>query len=124
MQLVFADSEVAGITVQGGLLRVRFAAAAVEPSGGSGEAGYLLGLDLLLQGAACQGDPAACFGRLAQGTLSDAVSRFTAIELPFDGPGPWQAEFVFQAGAHLVVQATHAAAVPRGDQPFRPSYAC
>jgi hypothetical protein len=124
MQLVFADSEVAGIDVLGDGLRVRFAAAAVEPSGGSGEAGYLLDFDLLLQGATWTGDPAACFGRLVDGWLSDSVSRLTRLELPFDGPGPWDAVFAFPHGVQLAARASHVTAVPRGDQRFRPSYAC
>jgi hypothetical protein len=122
MRLVFADSEVAGIQVQGDTLRVRFAAAAVEAGGG--EAGYLPGLDLLLHGATWTGDPAACFGRLAQATLSDAVSRFSRLELPFDGPGPWEAEFSFQHGARLLVRAARATAVPAEGQRWQPSYAC
>ena len=123
MQLVFADSEVARIEVQGDTLTVRFAAAAIE-QGPGGEAGYLPGLALTFQQARWQGEPATCFGRLAQGTLADAVSRFTRIELPFDGPGPWQAELVFAQGQQLVVVAQHVTARPAVDAPLRPSYAC
>ena len=122
MQFVFADSEVAGVELQGDTLVVRFAAAATE-GGPDGEGGYLPGLTLTFRHARWQGDPAACSGRLAQGKLSDGISRFTRLELPFDGPGPWRAGFVFSAGRELVVDAKHVAA-SAGDAPLRPSYAC
>ena len=121
MQLVFADSEVAGIEVQGSTLQVRFSAAAV--TGGPDGDGYLPGLVLTLHGARWRGDAAACFGRLVAGTLSDAVSRLSRIELPFDGPGPWRADLTFSHGRQLVVQARHVTAIP-GAAPFQPSYAC
>ena len=121
MQLVFADSEVAGIEVQGSTLQVRFSAAAV--TGGPEGDGYLPGTVLTLHGARWRGDAAACFGRLVAGTLSDAVSRLSRIELPFDGPGPWRADLMFSHGRQLVVEARHVTAIP-GAAPFQPSYAC
>ena len=123
MRLAFADSEVARVEADGDLLRIVFAAAAVEPTLPGEEGGYLLGLVLDLAGATWQGDAAACFGRLVEGALSDAVTRFTAIELPFDGDGPWQAEFTFH-GATLTVEALHARCVPDASTVFRASYAC
>ena len=122
MQLVFADSEVASVGVQGDILTVRFAAAAIAHAAGGG-AGYWPGLALAFQQAQWQGDPAASFGRLAEGELSDGISRFTRVELPFDGPGPWRAELLFAHGQRLVVDAQRVTALP-GDAPLRPSYAC
>ena len=122
MQLVFADSEVARVEVEGDTLLLRFAAAAIEQAE-SGEDGYLPGLTLAFRHARWQGDPATCFGRLVDGELSDGISRFTRLELPFDGPGPWRAELVFAHGQRLVVDAQHVTASP-GDAPLRPSYAC
>lgn len=121
MQLVFADSEVAGIEVQGGALLVRFSAAAV--TGGPDGDGFLRGLVLTLHDARWQGDAAACSGRLVAGTLSDAVSRLSRIELPFDGPGPWRCDLQFAHGRQLVAEARHVSAIP-GAAPFQPSYAC
>ena len=123
MRLAFADSEVARVEADGDLLRLVFAAAAVEPTLAGEEAGYLLGVALQLSGARWQGDAAACFGRLLEGSLGDAVTRFTAIELPFDGGGPWHAEFVFH-GATLAVDAAHVRCVPDASTVFRASYAC
>jgi hypothetical protein len=122
VQLVFAGSEVAAVEVRGDTLVVRFAAAAID-AGPGGEAGYLPGLTLTFGQARWQGDPSAWFGCLAQGELSDGISRFTRIELPFVGPGPWRAELLFSQGAHLVVDAHRVTASP-GAAPFRPSYAC
>ena len=122
MQLVFADSEVARVEVQGDTLLLRFAAAAIE-QGPAGEDGYLPGLTLAFQQARWQGDPAACFGRLVEGELSDGISRFTRLELPFDGPGPWRVELLFAHGRRLVVDAQRVTA-SAGDAPLRPSYAC
>ncbi|MBK0392684.1 hypothetical protein [Ramlibacter algicola] len=123
MRLAFADSEVARVEANGDLLRIVFAAAAIEPTLAGGEGGYLLGLALELSGARWQGGAAACFGRLREGSLSDAVTRFTAIELPFDGDGPWRAEFTFH-GERLTVDAAHARCVPDAAAVFRASYAC
>ena len=123
MRLAFADSEVARVEAEGDLLRIVFAAAAVEPTLPGEEGGYLLGLVLDLAGATWRGDPAACFGRIVEGSLSDAVTRFTAIEVPFDGDGPWHAEFTFQGGA-LTVDAVHARCVRDASTVFRASYAC
>ncbi|HZY20675.1 MAG TPA: hypothetical protein VFE82_19545 [Ramlibacter sp.] len=122
MQLVLADSEVAGVELQGDTLVLRFAAAAIAQAAG-GEAGYLPGLALEFRQARWRGEPSACFGRLAQGELSDGISRLTRLELPFDGPGPWRAEFVFSQGSQLVVDAQRVTALP-GAAPLRPSYAC
>lgn len=124
MRLVFADSEVADVQVNGGDLVVRFSAAAVEPSVAGEEAGWWHGVELRLHEARTEGNPAACFGRLREGVLSDAVSRFTSIELPFDGPGPWRLHLAFATGEELVVKAASvdAASGPVGG--FRSSYAC
>lgn len=122
MQLVFADSEVAGVEVQGGTLTVRFAAAAIA-QGAAGEPGYLAGLAVAFQQARWHGEPGACFGRVVQGEVSDSVSRFTRLPLPFDGPGFWRAEFVFAHGERLALEARRVTAFP-GDAPLRPSYAC
>lgn len=119
MRLAFADSEVAGVRAQGDQLLVRFAAAAVE----DGEAGYLLGLVLALEGAQWDGDPEACFGRLSCGALQDAVTRFTSIELPFDGPGPWTLELAFSQGQSLRAAARRVRAGLDGTR-FQPSHAC
>ena len=123
MRLAFADSEVARVEADGDRLRIVFAAAAVEPTLAGEEAGYLLGLVLDLSGASWRGDAAACFGRLVEGSLSDAVTRFTAIELPFEGDGPWRAEFTFH-DATLNVDAVHVRCVPDASTVFRASYAC
>ena len=116
MRLSFADSEVAGVRAQGDALVVRFAAAAVE-------GGFLPGLEMELQGAATQDAIAACFGRLAGGSLQDAVTRFTSIELPFDGPGPWALELAFSQGQALRATARHVRVDP-GNVRFQPSHAC
>jgi len=124
MQLVFADSEVARVLVQGRTLQLQFAAAAVEPSAAGGEPGYLLGLVLELQGARWTGEPSTCFGRLREGSLAEAATRFTRLELPFDGPGPWIGEFAFVTGAQLVVHAERASALLGRGERFRASFAC
>jgi hypothetical protein len=123
VQLAFADSELGGAALQDGLLRIRFAAAAVE-QGPGGEAGYLLGLDLEMSDAAVRGDIADAFGRVVQGELSDGVSRFSRIELPFEGPGAWRLELVLAQGRTLVVDAAHVRAVPSPGAVFRASFAC
>jgi hypothetical protein len=123
VRLAFADSEVARVEAQGDSVRIQFAAAAVEPTQAGEEGGYLLGLVLQFTGARWQGEPAACFGRVAQGAVADAVTRFTALELPFEGDGPWQAEFQFHGGT-LHVHAMHVRCVPDATTPFRSTYAC
>jgi hypothetical protein len=116
VRLSFADSEVAGVRAQGDALVVRFAAAAVE-------GGYLLGLEMELQGAKSDDAIAACFGRLSGGSLRDAVTRFTSIDLPFDGPGPWTLELAFSQGQALRATAQHVRVDPAGAR-YQPSHAC
>ncbi len=123
MSLVFAfaDSELAFAQAEGDALTLHFAAAAVARDG---EAGWLPGLRLVLEGAHWTGDPAECLGRLRDGTLADAASRFSRLPLPFDGPGPWLADFGFAHDVHLHVDARHARVLLRADAPWRPSSAC
>lgn len=123
MQLVFTDSELGGAAPEGGVLRIRFAAAAVE-QGPGGEAGYLLGLDVELCDPVVRGDLADAFGRVVQGELSDGVSRLARIELPFDGPGAWRLELTLAQGRTLAIGASHVRAVPAPGAVFRASFAC
>jgi hypothetical protein len=123
VQLVFADSELGGAAFDGGLLRIRFAAAAVE-QGPGGEEGYLLGLDFELHDAVVTGDLADAFGRVLHGELSDGVSRFTRIDLPFDGPAAWRLELTLAQGRSLAVDARHVRVVPAAGAVFRASFAC
>lgn len=121
MQLAFADSELGGAALEGGTLRIRFAAAAVQRGR---ETGYLPGLDLELADAVVGGDLRDAFGRVLEGHLSDGISRLAHIELPFDGPGAWRLSLALAQGRTLVVDAKHVRVVPAPGAVFRPSFAC
>jgi hypothetical protein len=65
MRLAFAESELAAVEVAGEVIRLRFSAAAVEPSVAGEEHGYLLGLVVECRGARLEGDASLGFGMVS-----------------------------------------------------------
>ena len=124
MRLVFADSELAAVEVAGEVVRLRFAAAAVEPSVAGEEHGYLLGLVVECRGARLEGDAHQGFGRVLDGALSDGAVRMRHLELPFERAGQLRLVLTLAHGQALVVHAASIHAVPGAGTPFRPSLAC
>jgi hypothetical protein len=121
MWLDFQDSEVACIEVDGGSLRLRFAAASVTQHG---EAGYLPGLEIHIGQARWSGELAECVGRIAGGRLIAQGTTSMRLPLPYSLDGPSTLELAFANRSQLSVTSMSLACRVDGDAPFAPSLAC
>jgi hypothetical protein len=145
----FQDSQVAEVLVTGGAageqaVVVCFSTACVSAEGVSAgqraEAGYLLGLDLVLAcGHLVQRDP-ACLGLVSEGTLQwcvpvglllagQGVQTWRRLPVPFESPpslasGGFTLTLGLANGAMLVVQATQVRLRATAGTRFVESFAC
>lgn len=105
MLLMFAESEVAGVTVSADRVELRFAAARLlrpSPDGGPPVEGYGRGLRLELFGARTA-DTAGAFGRLADGRLQLGGAWAARVPLPTVFDGPVRLELAFANRTTLVL---------------------
>jgi hypothetical protein len=119
--LELQGSEVAGIRVEAGVLRVRIAAASARRDG---EDGFLLGTSLCFSDARWQGDLAVCFGTVARAQVVHAGNRHLRLPVDFMSSSAVDAEFVFHNGECLNVRAAGLTVEMPGDARWLPSLAC
>jgi hypothetical protein len=126
--LEFHDSEVGSVSVSGGSLFVRFAAAYVHQSEGrpgvDPGGGYVQQVELFFRGAQWVGVPHLCFGRLSDGQLREGEQIKRLVPLPYESCAPVEAELVFQNGECLSVKSESASLHSMGEPRFVESYAC
>jgi hypothetical protein len=103
--LAFADSEVRHAAMDAGALRVAFSAAAVRRHEDD-DHGWLQGLALVLDEARVAGDPAAAFGRLAEGHVRLDGRDIGRPVLPQTITGDVELALRFANGATLAARGT------------------
>ena len=132
--LHWSGSEIAGITVDGDLLTLRFSAAFGHRAGGGpdgtdGPAGYLRPVEMVFDGASWRGDdPAVCLGGLAQGSLlvdgvPPSAGRWV-LPLPLAQCGEVVCEFRLISGTALRIEAKSVVARSGDGARFQESFAC
>ena len=107
--LEFHDSLVRTVELCDGSLQIDFSGAYIHRSPGrpgieDGE-GYVQPASLVFTGARCSGNPAALQGRLSDGSLFINGTAVQLVPVPSSGSGNVWAEFVFENGAVLTVEA-------------------
>ena len=78
--LEFPDSELRDVVADGGVVRLRLAAATVRDDGG--ERGWLASVQLEFSNAALQGDATHAFGKITQGTLRQGIRAIAPLQVP------------------------------------------
>jgi hypothetical protein len=121
LTLVLADSEVRAVHADAAGLRVRFAAANVRRDG---VAGWQAGVTLALPGARCAGDPAAAFGRLAEGRLRVDGLESRTLAVPARVAGAVALSLHFANGAALDIAADGLACDVAADGAFKEDFSC
>ena len=107
--LEFHDSLVRTVELCDGSLRIEFSGAYIHRSVGrpgieDGE-GYVQPALLVFAEARCSGNPVALQGRLSDGALFINGNAVQLVPIPSSGSGKVRAEFVFENGAVLTVEA-------------------
>lgn len=127
--LVFADSELGGVEVDGATLRLRLSAASVVRLDGSargaGTPGYSRGVEIELRGVAPARLPAGAPGRIAQGRVTDAQGRsHPGLPLPgtLTGPLTLELDLAHRTTVALAADSLHCAF--RGEPQFAESLFC
>lgn len=126
--LHWSGSEIAGLTVDGQTLTLRFSAAFGHQPG-DGVAGYLRPVELVFQGAAWQGDePALCRGGVVQGRLqvngAPVGASVHALPVPGAATGAVACEFRLISGTALRIEAASVIARSGEGAQFHESFAC
>lgn len=128
LRFAFEDSEVAGVTADGSLLRVRFSAASVTraEAGARPEPGHVGGLELCCDGARWQGDLPGAIGRLSGGSVEAGGQALTQLDLPagLRPPDPLVCELRFRQGHVLRIEAAALRIALPGDLRWAESFAC
>jgi hypothetical protein len=124
----FADSEVAAVAVEEGLLRVRFAAANVsEPDATvfSGQRqGFVSGVELVCRGGPWPDGLDGLAGRLAEGRLSLYGAWLTQLALPGELGEASRLELRFAQGGDFAVAVTGVSLNTPHDAVLSESFAC
>lgn len=127
-RFLFADSEVAAVTVVDGRLHVRFAAAQVsvpDSSVFSGVAlGHVAGVALVCTGGPWPALQAGQVGRLAEGRVRDADGWHTHLPLPVELGTVHALELRFANRAALVATVTSLVLTGPPDAVWSESLAC
>nr|CAS02898.1 putative integron gene cassette protein [uncultured bacterium] len=120
--LEFHDSTVASVQVRDGVLRVIFSAAYVHRSLGrpglDAGGGFSQSVEISFKSARITGNPSDCQGNLSDGLLVAPGYRSGLVPIPFDSPGPIEAELTFTSGALLRVESEAVSCVALGDPVF------
>ena len=127
-EFVFCDSEVASIAIEGGTLRVRFAAAHVTApdvcSFAGRVRGYVEGVELRAGGSCPLLAPDAWVGRLADGRVRVAGTWRASLPLPVVLDGPLSIELRFANRSELHFTATSLSLAAPSGAVFGESLAC
>ena len=132
-RLVFADSEVAAVSVVDGALQVRFAAAHVRDADAGSFSGWrdghLAGVTLVLAGGPWPEVAGDRVGRLADGRLSTGGGGQVGdahgdLPLPCTLDGPLRLALRFANGAQLDVAAQGLRVLVADGAAFSESFAC
>jgi len=107
--LEFHDSDVQSVEAEGGCLTLRFSAAYIHRSAGqpgvdAGE-GYLQAAQVLFRNADFVGNLSECVGTLYDGSIVVSGQPLGLVPVPFISPGPVRAEFLFNNGSSLRIEA-------------------
>jgi len=124
----FADSEVAAVAVEGGLLHVRFAAANVSESDDtafSGErTGHVAGVKLVCRGGPWPAGLDGHVGRLADGRVRVGGEWLARLPLPAELDDASRVELRFANRARLDVAVTSVSLTVPHDADLFESFAC
>ncbi|HEY8972594.1 MAG TPA: hypothetical protein VIN75_00145 [Burkholderiaceae bacterium] len=125
--LELADSELRGVARDGGLVRLRFSAAAVRDE--AGERGWMSGVALEMSAASMQGDAAHLFGRIAEAGLTHDSRLLRRMDLPGTLTAAREGEVVSLAlrlanGTPFIVTGHRLEALLADDARFAPDLSC
>ena len=120
--LEFPDSELRDVVADGGVVRLRLAAATVRDDGG--ERGWLASVQLEFSNAALQGDTTHAFGKITQGTLRQGIRAIAPLQVPGTMAGELDLTLLLANGTRFFVRADALAATVAADARFSPDLSC
>lgn len=124
----FADSEVAAVVADGGVLRVRFAAANVsepEATAFSGERqGFVAGVELVCRGGPWPDGLDGLVGRLAEGRVQVRGAWVNQLPLPGELGDASRLELRFAQRGEVSAAVTSVSLTSPHDAPLAESFAC
>jgi hypothetical protein len=120
--LAFHDSELRDVVVDGGTVRLRFAAASVTTD--DGERGWLPGAVLTLSDATIDGDAAHALGKVTDGQLRHDGSPVAHPALPGTLAGEIALALRLANGIALQMHGRDLTLAVAGDARFTPDLSC